>query len=230
MIAPRAVEPPPAAERDRFAQRALMAFLNRPNVRIVSSEQSASAACRATRSSRESRTSAPGDDLVMVQWLRFGSGGVVQMFGIARKDQWADGAAAHARAARRLRRQVAHKKEPRPKPGFSVSLNALQTLANLRLALLLQLGLRLRHVVLAGGSGSAVVPCGADATSLVHMSWNTTRPVRRVFLGQAGAGRGAATPGQPRRSRQQPPERRRASGRCQRTWTWQRPASGTSSG
>ena len=26
---------------------------------------------------------------MMVQWLRFGSGGLVQMFGIARKDQWA---------------------------------------------------------------------------------------------------------------------------------------------
>ena len=33
------------------------------------------------------RTKAP---LMMVQWLRFGSGGLVQMFGIARKDQWAD--------------------------------------------------------------------------------------------------------------------------------------------
>ena len=26
----------------------------------------------------------------MVQWLRFGAGGTLQMLGIARKDQWAD--------------------------------------------------------------------------------------------------------------------------------------------
>ena len=30
-----------------------------------------------------------GDELVIVQWLRFGAG-VVQMFGMARRDQWAD--------------------------------------------------------------------------------------------------------------------------------------------
>jgi hypothetical protein len=30
------------------------------------------------------------DPLMMVQWLRFGAGGTVQMFGMARKDQWAD--------------------------------------------------------------------------------------------------------------------------------------------
>ena len=38
----------------------------------------------------ESQDERTGDELVMVQWLRFGPGGVVQMFGIARKDQWAD--------------------------------------------------------------------------------------------------------------------------------------------
>jgi len=30
-----------------------------------------------------------GDELAMVQWLRFGPG-VVQMFGMARRDQWED--------------------------------------------------------------------------------------------------------------------------------------------
>ena len=39
MIAPRAVEPPQAAERDRFAQRVLTGFVNRPDLRIVRSEQ-----------------------------------------------------------------------------------------------------------------------------------------------------------------------------------------------
>ena len=36
--------------------------------------------------SQDERT---GDELVMVQWLRFGPG-VVQMFGIARRDRWDD--------------------------------------------------------------------------------------------------------------------------------------------
>ena len=39
MITPRAVEPPAADERDRFAQRTMAGFLQRPNVRIVNSEQ-----------------------------------------------------------------------------------------------------------------------------------------------------------------------------------------------
>ena len=39
MVAPRAVEPPPAAERDRFAQRVLAGFVNRPDLRIVRSEE-----------------------------------------------------------------------------------------------------------------------------------------------------------------------------------------------
>ena len=88
MMAPRAAEPPQPAERDRFAQRALMAFVNRPNLRIVTSEQVRIGGVPGHEIVAESKDERTGDDLVMVQWLRFG-GGVVQMFGIARKDQWA---------------------------------------------------------------------------------------------------------------------------------------------
>ncbi|MEA2928769.1 MAG: hypothetical protein QOG38_1197, partial [Hyphomicrobiales bacterium] len=38
----------------------------------------------------ESKDDRTGDELVTVQWLRFGTGGYVQMFGVARKDQWTD--------------------------------------------------------------------------------------------------------------------------------------------
>ena len=90
MVAPRAVEPPQPAERDRFAQRALTAFLNRPDLRIVSSEQIRIGGVQGHEIVASRRTTAPAMSSMMVQWLRFGTGGVVQMFGIARQDQWAD--------------------------------------------------------------------------------------------------------------------------------------------
>jgi len=37
----------------------------------------------------ESRDPRTGDEFMLVQWLRFGTSGFVQMFGTARKDQWA---------------------------------------------------------------------------------------------------------------------------------------------
>jgi hypothetical protein len=87
MVAPRAAEPPQPSERDRFAQRALMAFSNRPDLRIVASEQIRFGGMQGHEIIAESQDPKTGDELVTVQWLRFG-GGVVQMFGIARKDQW----------------------------------------------------------------------------------------------------------------------------------------------
>jgi hypothetical protein len=87
MVAPRAVEAPQPAERDRFAQRALMAFVNRPNLRIVTSEQIRIGGGPGHQIVAAARDEHTGNDLVLVQWLRFGSG-VLQMFGIARADQW----------------------------------------------------------------------------------------------------------------------------------------------
>jgi hypothetical protein len=87
MVAPRAAEPPAAAERDRFAQRALMAFVNRPDLNIVTSEQVRIGGAPGHQIIAASKDERTGDDLVLVQWLRFG-GSVVQMFGIARRDRW----------------------------------------------------------------------------------------------------------------------------------------------
>jgi hypothetical protein len=89
MMTPRAVEPPQAPERDRFAQRMLSAFLSNPDLRIVTSEQVRIAGSQGHEIIAETKDKVTGDDLVMVQWLRFGAS-VMQMFGIARKDQWAD--------------------------------------------------------------------------------------------------------------------------------------------
>jgi hypothetical protein len=87
MVATRAVEPPPAAERESFAQRALTGFVSRPNLTIVRSEAMRIGNAQGFEIVAES----PGDmgeDLMIVQWLRFGTTGVVQMFGMARKDRW----------------------------------------------------------------------------------------------------------------------------------------------
>jgi hypothetical protein len=89
MIAPRAAEPPQAAERDRFAQAALAQFVNRPNLRIVSAEQMRIGGAPGHQIVAAGKDERTGDELVIVQWLRFGAG-VVQMFGMARRDQWAD--------------------------------------------------------------------------------------------------------------------------------------------
>jgi hypothetical protein len=90
LVAPRAVEPPQPSERDNFARRALATFINRPDLRIVASEQvriGGQQGHELVAESEDDRTKAP---LMTVQWLRFGVGGVTQMLGIARKDQWAD--------------------------------------------------------------------------------------------------------------------------------------------
>ena len=89
MIAPRAVEPPPAAERDRFAQRVLAGFVNRPDLRIVRSEEIRIGGAPGHEIVAEGRDPATGDELMTVQWLRFGAG-VMQMYGVARKDNWTE--------------------------------------------------------------------------------------------------------------------------------------------
>jgi len=89
MIAPRAVELPQAGERERFAQRMMAGFLNRPNVRVVSSEQMRIGGVPGHQIVAAGKDERTGDELGMVQWLRFGPG-VVQMFGVARRDQWDD--------------------------------------------------------------------------------------------------------------------------------------------
>jgi hypothetical protein len=87
MVAPRAVEAPQPAERERFAQRMMAGFLNRPSVRVINSEQMRIGGVPGHQIVAAGKDERTGDELVMVQWLRFGPG-VVQMFGIARRDQW----------------------------------------------------------------------------------------------------------------------------------------------
>ena len=88
-IALRAAEPPQATERDRFALRALTAFVGRPDLRVVNSSQVRFGGEQGHEIVAESRDPRTGDEFMLVQWLRFGTSGFVQMFGTARRDQWA---------------------------------------------------------------------------------------------------------------------------------------------
>jgi hypothetical protein len=87
-IALRAAELPQAAERDRFALRALTAFVGRPDLRLVHSSQVRFGGELGHEIVAESRDARTGDEFMLVQWLRFGTSGFVQMFGTARRDQW----------------------------------------------------------------------------------------------------------------------------------------------
>jgi len=90
MVTPRAGETPANADQDRFARRVLAEFSARGPDRIVSSEAIRIGGAPGYQIIAEGKDDRTGDELTMVQWLRFGAGGYVQMFGIARKDQWAD--------------------------------------------------------------------------------------------------------------------------------------------
>jgi hypothetical protein len=87
-IALRAAELPQASERDRFALRALTAFVGRPDLHVVHSSQVRFGGELGHEIVAESRDPRTGDEFMLVQWLRFGTSGFVQMFGTARKDQW----------------------------------------------------------------------------------------------------------------------------------------------
>jgi len=89
VIAPRPADPPSASERDSFARRTLAAFVNSPDLRIVASEPLRINGAQGHELIAESEDRATKSPLMMVQWLLF-DGSVVQMFGMARRDQWAD--------------------------------------------------------------------------------------------------------------------------------------------
>ena len=84
------LEPPQPSGRDAFARRALARLMNRPDLRIVASEETRIGGDPVQEVVAESEDSRTREALMMVLWLRFGSGTLVQMFGIARKDQWAE--------------------------------------------------------------------------------------------------------------------------------------------
>jgi hypothetical protein len=89
VVARRNIEPPGADERENFARRMLATFLNRPNIEIVNAEPIRIGGVPGYQIVALGHDDPTDTDLAIVQWIRFGEG-VMQMFGIARRDQWTE--------------------------------------------------------------------------------------------------------------------------------------------
>ena len=81
--------PAQAAERDRFARDVLASTPNVKDIRITTSEPLRMSGQQGHQILATARD-ASGAALTLVQWLRFGGGGYLQMIGIARTDAWKD--------------------------------------------------------------------------------------------------------------------------------------------
>lgn len=79
---------PSAAERDGFSRRLIGETPGLKDMRIVRSEPLRIANQQGHEVLIEAKDAKTGADINAVQWLRFGSGSLLRMFGIARKDDW----------------------------------------------------------------------------------------------------------------------------------------------
>jgi hypothetical protein len=86
IVLTRGAEPPAPANQENFARRALADFADLNRFRVTRSEPIRISGGQGHEILGETRDG--DDDLVMVQWLRFGASGYLQMLGAARKDQW----------------------------------------------------------------------------------------------------------------------------------------------
>jgi hypothetical protein len=82
-------EVPPPAERDSFARRMLTGVGGLEQFRLVQSTALRLGPDQGHEIIAEAKDPKNGVDLTIVQWLRFGSTGFMQMLGIARRDVWA---------------------------------------------------------------------------------------------------------------------------------------------
>jgi hypothetical protein len=85
-IAPGA--PAQAADRDRFAQEVFSSVPNMKDVRISSSEALRIGGGQGHQIMARGKDGATGDEVTLVQWLRFGGTAYVHMIGVAKSDGW----------------------------------------------------------------------------------------------------------------------------------------------
>ena len=81
--------PPAPPARARVARRLVGSAPGRKEVRILRAEPMRIGGQTGHEILAEAKDARTGVEVTAVQWLRFGPGGTVQMFGIARKDAWA---------------------------------------------------------------------------------------------------------------------------------------------
>ena len=80
--------PTQPAERDRFAQDVFGTIPNLKDVRISSSEPLRIAGQQGHQIMARGRDGGSGEEITIVQWLRFGGGAYLHLIGVARTDGW----------------------------------------------------------------------------------------------------------------------------------------------
>jgi hypothetical protein len=86
----RSAPPPDPSQYDAFAKRLLAPFANAVSFRVLRSETVRIGGQQGHELIGTMRDRESGAELTLVQWLRFGPGGHVQMLGAARTDAWPD--------------------------------------------------------------------------------------------------------------------------------------------
>jgi hypothetical protein len=82
--------PAQASERDRFANEVFSSIPNLKDVRIISSEPLRIGGQQGHQIMASGHDGAAGDEIRIVQWIRFGGGAYFHLVGVARTDDWLD--------------------------------------------------------------------------------------------------------------------------------------------
>ena len=80
--------PAQASDRGRFAQEVFASVPNLKDVRINSSEALRISGQQGHQIMARGRDGVTGDEVTIVQWLRFGGGGYLHVIGVARSESW----------------------------------------------------------------------------------------------------------------------------------------------
>jgi len=80
--------PEEAADRDNFARVAFGQIVGIKDVHLQDSGPLRIASQPGYQTLAKAKDASTGTDVMVVQWLRFGSGGFLRMIGIARADAW----------------------------------------------------------------------------------------------------------------------------------------------
>jgi hypothetical protein len=88
LVAIAAGAPAQAADRGRFAHEVFEGVPNLKDVRINSSEALRISGQQGHQIMARGRDGATGDEITIVQWLRFGGSGYLHVVGVARSDGW----------------------------------------------------------------------------------------------------------------------------------------------
>jgi hypothetical protein len=80
--------PQQASERDAFARDAFTSIPNLKDVRVTSSESLRMGGQQGHQIMATGKDGATGQDITVVQWLRFGGGAYLHLIGVSRTDAW----------------------------------------------------------------------------------------------------------------------------------------------